>query len=222
MARVNSDEKPPSPSSSPTAVQIAAVAHETPSSLLSSITTLGVGCTAQLVPFQTSATVTNIPAFAVESDVPTAVHALAEVHEIAVRESCRKLAPEFGFGVALIFHVPLLHCSASVFSPVKPFVLGRNPVPAAMQTVLDEHFTPLSWMLLSPDCFGTVWVFQVLPFHRSASPLFPAYPTAVHALAEVQDTPRKRPPVVAGTDCSAQALPFHHSASGRFVPELFW
>jgi hypothetical protein len=77
-------------------------------------------------------------------------------------------------------------------------------------------------MLLSPEGFGTVWVFQVLPFHRSASPLFPAYPTAVHALADVQDTPRRCPPLVAGTDWSAQALPFHRSASGRFVPALFW
>jgi hypothetical protein len=144
MARVNSDEKPPSPSSSPTAVHIAAVAQDTPSSLLSSITIFGVDCTAQLVPFQASATV-RIPAL--ESDTPTAVHALAEVHEIAVRESCKKFALELGFGVALIFHVPLLHCSASVRSAVKLeplLVLGKDPVPAAMHTVLDEHFTPLS------------------------------------------------------------------------------
>jgi hypothetical protein len=75
-----------------------------------------------------------------ESDIPTAVHAMAEVHEIAVSESCRKLAPELGFGVALTFQVPLLHCSASVFSAVEL----TTPVPAAMHAVADEHFTPLS------------------------------------------------------------------------------
>jgi hypothetical protein len=58
MARLPPDEKPPSPSLSPTAVQMVAVAHATPSSELSALL-LGVDWIVQAVPFQDSASVSS-------------------------------------------------------------------------------------------------------------------------------------------------------------------
>jgi hypothetical protein len=64
---------------------------------------------------------------------------------------------------------------------------------------------------------------QAVPFHRSASVdwvpvLVSEYPTAVHARADVHDTPRRAslPWVLElGVGWMTQALPFHRSASVR-------
>jgi hypothetical protein len=67
-----------------------------------------------------------------------------------------------------------------------------------------------------------------LPFHRSASGLSsnglaPVSPTAVHALAEVHDTPRnsmKVDPAGLGVRWMAHFLPFHRCASAKERSEL--
>jgi hypothetical protein len=67
---------------------------------------------------------------------------------------------------------------------------------------------------------------QLVPFQRSANgwlgkSLNPAPPTAVHALAEVHDTPRRYPtgtPDGNGTGLTVQLVPFQTCDKGRCSP----
>src|SRR5215472_7703259 len=73
-------------------------------------------------------------------------------------------------------------------------------------------------MFWAPAGFGVAWTCQVRPFHRSASVLARVwFPTAVHAVAEVQDTPLRPalPPAGAAWKVGTirQVRPFHRSAS---------
>src|ERR1700730_2292988 len=95
--------------------------------------------------------------------------------------------------------------------------------PTAVQAVAVLHDTPFRKLLTAPAGLGVGWIFQLLPFQRSASvtrvpePL-PESPTAVQAVAAVHDTPiRKLPvaPVGLGVGWIAQLLPFQRSASVR-------
>jgi hypothetical protein len=61
---------------------------------------------------------------------------------------------------------------------------------------------------------------HLVPFHRSAR--VPAFdvPTAVHADADVQDTPLRKPPPWGGLGVGwmVHLVPFHRSATGRAAP----
>jgi hypothetical protein len=74
------------------------------------------------------------------------------------------------------------------------------------------------------DGFGVAWMLHVVPFHRAASvlavgPKGSEAPTAVHADADVQDTPLRKPPPRAGLGvfCTVHVVPFQLSAR---VPAL--
>ncbi len=115
------------------------------------------------------------------------------------------------------------HRSASVLMP-----LGGNELPAAVQAVADVHDTPLRLLPWAPLGLGVAWMAQLVPFHRSASvrpvpPLLLYPPTAVHAAADVHDTPlRALPwaPAGLGVDWMDQLEPFHRSARARAAPAL--
>ncbi len=63
---------------------------------------------------------------------------------------------------------------------------------------------------------------HLVPFHWSARVLAAELPTAVHADADVQDTPlRKAPPGRGlGVGWMVHLVPFHRSARARAVPAL--
>src|SRR6185437_9704185 len=63
---------------------------------------------------------------------------------------------------------------------------------------------------------------HLVPFHRSARVPAAELPTAVHANADVQDTPlRKAPPGRGlGVGRMVHLVPFHRSARARAVPAL--
>jgi hypothetical protein len=88
------------------------------------------------------------------------------------------------------------------------------------------HDTPARELPRAPLGMGVFWMVQALPFQRSASgtvvPALLVYdPTAVHADADVHDTPaRELPcaPLGLGVDWTAHVLPFQRMASISPVP----
>ena len=96
-ARVTVLPPPPDGVEDPTAMQAVALAHETPTRLLSlEPATFGVGTMLQMVPFQLSASVVDVPPTG-SLAVPTAMQLVGDGHEIASRLLYR---PPAGFGVA--------------------------------------------------------------------------------------------------------------------------
>jgi len=90
-----------------------------------------------------------------------------------------------------------------------------------VQALAEEQDTPENTSV-GPGGLGVVWVVQDVPFHRSArvttSPeLLRMLPTAVQALADVQDTPFRL--VTVGPVWIVQVVPFHCSASVMTLPE---
>jgi hypothetical protein len=161
---------------------------------------LGVVWIVQVVPSQLSAKL--LPAA-----TPTAVHAVAEVHDTPDRALI-----ELGFGVRWIVHVVPFQLSATVITgAIRPPSLVD---PTAAQAVADVHETPdrLDSMLL---VLGVVWMVQAVPFQRSASAwvllAVRMYPTAVHAAPEVHETP-ERLPLGLGVVRIVQAVPSQRSA----------
>ncbi len=147
---------------------------------------------------------------------PTAMQALAAVHETPVSGlKCAplKLPPRTGTQA-----VPF-HSAAS--SPPAP------ATPTAMHDVADTHDTALN----PPSSVTLGWICQLDPFQRSASgcsvcAASTENPTAVHALTDVHETPFRAvsvEPGGAGTDWEAMlafpSLPFQSAASGS-VPEF--
>jgi hypothetical protein len=143
---------------------------------------LGVGWTVQLVPFQRSAR-TPVAVF------PTAVQAEAEVHEMALKPSA--VLAEVGAGW-------MLH-----FDPFQPSVIvptglpePSNPWPTAVHAKEDVHETPVRKPDCAPAGIGTGWVFQLVPFQRSARGPEGIPPTAVQAEAELHATALNAPPLI--------------------------
>jgi hypothetical protein len=143
----------------PTAVQAVADVHETPLSVLdSALVGLGVVSIDQLAPFQRSA---NDTVSRVELELePTAVQAVADVHETELRRS-----PPVGLGVLWIDQSVPFQRSANVAS--LPTRLKESPT--AVQAVLDVHDTPTSWLSDAPLGFGVVSMDQLVPFQCSAN-----------------------------------------------------
>lgn len=199
---------------SPTAVQVRAAEHDTPSRLLPVAPVgFGTGCSCQLVPSQRSASANDPP---LVDWNPTAVQALALGHDTA-----RKAVP-VGFGVV---------CTLQ-FRPFQRSTSGTNTSaldrysPIAVQARPDEHDTPMNEASVAPVGLGVVCTCQLLPFHRSASatllplPLAPLYPTAVQARFLVQETELNRldVPEEVGVDCRTQLVPFQRSTNGTKPP----
>lgn len=137
----------------------------------------GRTCGVQVAPFHRSATGTmRVPR--VKS--PAAVHAPADVHETLDRNAL--LLPA-GSRAACSFQLDPFQVS-----PKTPVL----KLPTAVHALADAHDTPSNEM--PPPAGLTVrWIFQLLPFHRSASvremPARPAEdPMAVHALLAGHET----------------------------------
>jgi hypothetical protein len=86
-----------------------------------------------------------------------------------------------------------------------------------VQALADVHDTPASRLYLWPAWFGVGWIVQLVPSQLSAKvrslPALLYDPTAVQALAEVQDTPDSWLFNVGfGVDWIAQLLPSQLSA----------
>src|SRR5215470_74146 len=116
-------------------------------------------------------------------------------------------------GVGWMRHLPPLHRSARVSGP-EPVRLSPN----AVQTVRAGQATLARATFWAPAGLGVAWTCQVRPFHRSASVLAGVrFPTAVHAVAEVQATPLKAALGPAGAGLKVGTIrhvrPFHRSAS---------
>ena len=76
--------------------------------------------------------------------------------------------------------------------------------PTAVQAIGEVQDTPTSWVNMAFFTLATGWSVHLTPFQRSANAVifrerrsFPSTenPTATHAVAEVQDTPRSCEPV---------------------------
>src|SRR5690348_667164 len=92
--------------------------------------------------------------------------------------------------------------------------------PTAVQALADVQDTPESTLNVAPAGLGVCWIVQLDPFHASASVTsLPAElmenPTAVQAVAVVQDTPLKKLPCDPdglGVGTTDQVVPSHASA----------
>ena len=101
--------------------------------------------------------------------------------------------------------------------------------PTALQTVDEEHDTPLNSLSVAPIGLDVDWTDHSVPFQRSAKvtkvpELFLSYPTALQAVDEKHDRPLSKlsvAPVGLGVDWIDHSVPFQRSAKVRKVPELF-
>jgi len=111
-------------------------------------------------------------------------------------------------------HLVPFHRAASVTETPERLV----EFPTAMHADADVQDTPFS----SPPPrrgLGVAWMVHRVPFHRSARVVALgvkglAAPAAVHAVADVQDTPLRKPPPCGGLAVAwmAHRVPFHRSA----------
>src|SRR6516165_7446461 len=164
---------------------------------------LGVVWMLQLEPFHRSA---RLPVL----EFPAAVHADADVQATPFSSP----PPWGGLGVPWMRHRVPFHRSARVLA------LGVKGLeaPAAMHVVADVHATPLK-KPLPWGGLGVAWIDHLVPFHRSASGPAPELPIAVHADAEVQDTPFRSPPWDRlGVGWIRHRVPFQRSATARDAP----
>jgi hypothetical protein len=199
----------------PTAVHAVVEVHDTLRSPVTSrppgprTTGLGVLWIVQLVPFQTSASVSPAPV------PPTASQAVANVHDTPL-----SAAPTLPTGFAVLWIVQPL-----------PFQTSANVRPAASptasQAVADVHDTPLNPLSATPGGFGTLWIVQLLPFHVSAKLswcLALTYdPTAVQAVVDGHETPFSwlaLAPAGLGVSWTDQLAPSQRSARLTCVPAL--
>lgn len=179
-----------------------AVVHATPFSW-TSVAGVGLGIVSalQLVPFQLSAIATLRP---LTIALPTAVHAVAEVHETALNE-----APVLPEGTGTGWSVQLVPFQRSATGRIGN---SENPAPpTAVHAVCDVHDTPRRLPNRKPEGSGTVWTAQLVPFHACAvgcwSPSgLMKKPTSMHAVEEAHETEKPCPLELctAGTDCSDQ------------------
>jgi hypothetical protein len=152
-----------------------------------------VGWIDQRVPSHRSASVlTAFPELSVPN--PTAVHADGAVHATAVK---RPPAAPVGMGAACRCQRVPSHRSEKIPAGLPELL---KMVPAAMHDAPDVQLTPDRAAAAAPAGLGVAWMLHRVPFHRSARVVAPralgwAAPTAVHADADVQDTPNRAPPL---------------------------
>ena len=169
----------------PTAVHAVADVHDTPSStLLVAPSGFGVGSADQRDPSQRCANSNCSPALLL--DHPTAVHAVADVHDTP--SSSLLVAP--GLGVGRADQREPSQRSANV----KPWPVLLSNHPTAVHAVADVHDTLSSPLMVAPAGLVVGWAYRRDPSQLSANvtcrPALPTdHPTVVHAVADVHDTP---------------------------------
>jgi hypothetical protein len=135
--------------------------------------------------------------------VPTAVHAVADVHDTPLSSAA---GPESPGGIGRLSGLQIVPFQKYANGPV-------SPNPTAVQTRGDVQDTAVR-PPPTPGSGERVWSVQCVPSHCSA-----ACPTEMHALAEVHDTASE----AAGVFWMLQLLPSQPSAivPGRMgIPEL--
>ena len=88
-----------------------------------------------------------------------------------------------------------------------------------MQAEADAQATVFKKVNCAPTGLGAGWIFQLVPFHRAARLPALEFPTAVHADADVQDTPfRLAPWDSLGVGWIRHRVPFQCSATAWEAP----
>ena len=199
------DIPPENTSRDPVAVHSEGEEHETPLKTSPFPSVPGgviADCTVQAVPSHRSAS-------SRESVCPTAVQAEAEVHETAFRVYPAVAAVGDGW----MLHFVPFHCSATV--PALLPELSNEP-PTAVHAVADVHDAPVRELLAAPVGPGVGWMLQLVPSHRSAMtcPRL-LFPTAVHAVGDVQETAFNTDPWLAevGVGWMLQLVPSQRSVT---------
>jgi hypothetical protein len=137
---------------------------------------------------------------------PTAVQAVADVHETAPKND-----PGLSeVGVGWMLHVVPSHRSTIVPTGLPEL---SNAPPTAVQAEPEVHETPVKKPNCAPDGLGTGWMLQVVPSQRSARRPEAVFPTAVQAEAEVHETAFKNDPGLAevGVGWMLHVVPSHRS-----------
>jgi hypothetical protein len=165
----------------PTAVQANCDAQETPVRKLNCVPGgLGMDWTVHVVPSHRSAS-------SPEAVLPTAVHALGEVHETAFRK-----APGLAeVGVGWMRQVVPSH--RSVIVPAELPELSKA-TPTAMHITGDVHATPFRPLPAAPAGLGVGVMRHAVPSHRSARVPPVDCPTDMQDTVETQATPRSCAP----------------------------
>ena len=133
--------------------------------------------------------------------MPTAVHAVRDVHDTPYRMDPFEGR---GLGVRWIAHFVPFHRSATDVP-----VAGLYPT--ALQKVRDVHDRP--WRSAPPRGLGVRWIAHFPPVHLSASDVLVGgavseYPTAVQEVREMHDTPSRVVTVdVTGANAAAAGAP---------------
>ena len=99
-------------------------------------------------------------------NLPTAVHAVAEVHDTPLSIRLLWGLRTAGSGTLSVAHVEPSHVSANGRIPE---VLLVESFPTAVQAVAEVHDTSLSPAETAPDGAGGFWIVQVEPSQASAS-----------------------------------------------------
>src|ERR1700735_4316361 len=212
---------PPKVAASPTAMHMLAEAHEIPLMIMSGPAGpagAGISSAVQVRPFQRIATAVLVSPRVKLS--PTAMHALAEVQEMPVREVLMPCGSGARPGMAITAQVrPFQRIATAV--PVSP-KLKLPPTP--MHAVAEVHATAFRVASPSPPGMpGSFCAAHFRPFQRSAtgselaSPLLSVPPTAVHSEADGHDTPPRKP--APGVPWMAHVRPVERSASGSSRPD---
>jgi hypothetical protein len=153
---------------------------------------------------------------------PTAMQAVTDVQATLNRP----LAPAPAWsGVGWIAHLLPFECSARVTGVLRRLIELPTAVQAEAE-VQDTAFRAVRWKANGGmRGLGAGWIRHRVPSQRSArdtklGELFPSFPTAVHADADVHDTAARKldcAPSGLGEGTIRHAVPFHCSAS---VPAL--
>jgi hypothetical protein len=173
---------------SPTAMQAVADVHETALKVLIVAPGIfGVGWTVQPLPSRRAANVTSM--FALFVKLPTAVHAISDVHDTRFSAP---LAGPLGSGIAWVDQRTRSRRSAR-WSGI-PAPSAYDPTP--MHTVIAGHDTAANRPVVAPWGFAIRSPTQFRPFQRSASgwsaPLMSwKDPTVLHAVADMHETSAK-------------------------------
>src|ERR1700722_8383003 len=155
-------------------------------------------------PFQvsTSGPVLSLP--------PSAVHAVAEMHDTAL--NVVRLAPA-GCNGALTDHVVPRQTTLIAVEVSSPFT-NTPSAPTAMQKVAFGHDTPPTVLVTFPR-LGIGWSVQDAPSQRSANSLSSPAPTAVHASVALHEIASRNPPAAGALGWIVQSVPSHRPTSGR-------
>jgi hypothetical protein len=196
----------------PTAVQADAEVHDTAPMKSLALCEVDDDCRTQVVPFQCSATVPSELLPVLSKTAPTAVQAVAEVHDTPVK---KLIGAPAGVGTGWMLQLIPSHLSAitclALLLPTAVHALGEVQETAFRNTPgLPE--VGVGWMLHDAPSHRSVIVPSELPKLSNATP------TALQAERDVHDMALRLPPAVVGIGWRCQVVPSHRSATVEVTP----